>query len=185
MKNTALKNTLIWGSIIALVGGIAWYVKSNVVMAMSFCYRITGFRFISDPLNVSNGLKFEFDVKLKNWSEFKATVTSYDFDVSLNGVFLANVKNDTNTVIESNGISILKVPVTVDLKKSTNVNIKQIVKIAADFWVDKSSLAITTKGHLSGKVGVLKVNDFPLEIKMTYPEIIAPVPDDDICKNFK
>lgn len=183
--NKALEKTLLWGSIIALVSGIAWYVKSNVVMAMSFCYRITGFRFISLPTLSSKTIKFELDVKLKNWSEFKATVTSYDFDVSINGIHLVNVKNETNTVIEKLDVSILKVPVIIDMAKFTGVKFAQVIDLFLKFNNDKSQIVLTTKGVLSGKVGLIKVNDFPLEIAMTYPEMMAPVSDDDICKNFK
>lgn len=181
MENKKLKGFLIAGSLLALLVGIGIYVKVNINKVMNFCYRFTGFKLTSFS---KDAIKFELKVKLKNTSNFKINLSSYKFKVYINKIYLGTIEQELTTEIAKQGISEFFVPVNVSPSK-TDLTVLNIADIALKIPANKKSVLFKIDGTISGKVGIIKVDDFPIQMEYSLEEILAPSTDEDICKDFK
>lgn len=181
MSKTATK-ILIVGAILAFLGGVGYYVYSNVVMAMKFCYRISAFKITS----ISNErVSFNLAVKIKNRSDFRVKVESLNLKIYMDGVHVATINQSVLQEIERLAVSELKIPVSVELKNIGALKFEQIRQLAVKAFSQPDKFIVLTEGVLTGSVQGVKVKDFPISIGISFSEITAPSTDDDICKNFK
>jgi LEA14-like dessication related protein len=142
------------------LGGVAYgvytyYIQQFEVLA-NYDYRIVGGRLVNAGLKE---VTIQVDVEVTNDSSISVVITDYYFDIFLNGVKVAVVKNaSVNQRLEANGgKSFLPMLITI----STLQFLKGDVVMGLVDSVKNST--ITQKGYFGIKKGIIKYRNIPFD----------------------
>jgi len=143
----------------ALAFGVySYYVKQYEILS-EFKYKVKNVKILSSTLKQIN-LQVLFEVV--NDSSISVTLSNYDFDILVNGVKVAKVKNATlNQYLAKNGG---KSFFTLNIAISTADLIRSNVSLG--LLEDFKNSTITTQGTFGVKYGIIHWNKIPY--KYTY-----------------
>ena len=169
---------LIVGSIIIGLGllgiGIYAFYKRQIALVTNFCYKLANLKFINLKIDQ---VTLDLTVKFKNQSDISVGLSSYNFDVYINGNFITNISSTSDAVILANAVSSLVV--RIDFNPSSVFDLQGAGKLLYQALTDKSNFIIEIKGTVSAKINFVKINNFPLDINMCLADILAPSNKDD------
>jgi len=136
------------------VGATAWYLNNQYLLAKKMCFKAIGFTV--DNLS-SQGSVINVKMQVKNFGSFGIIIKNYNFDVMADGVYLATVFSQTDSIIPANGVS----------EFILNIAINPTVLIQNIGSILSSSDFTNMKISINGKVKVEKFG-LPFTIPVTY-----------------
>lgn len=169
-----LKKGLIFGGI--AVAGIALfvYLKKQYDLLYNACYTIAGGVIHSLGLDK---VKLTLFFKIVNESDINVEILNMDFNIYVNNMFVTKILKKEPQLLKSNTDTIIKLDVEFNPADLLRAGISSIEPIL----YDKEKLVITTKGTLSVKSGIIKLNKFPFSVDVTLKELLEPRKDADRC----
>lgn len=169
-------------SIILLIAGVGYYVFANVSNALNYCYRIVGFK----VKNISSkSIDFALNLAFYNPSELSANIESYDLQVFVNDIKLANIRQNVAKTIKPNNITYVDIPVSIVPSEMGDNLFLKALGVISKYTSDRSGVVITISGNYTVKVGFIRFSNRPISISMSLKEIEEPSTNSDICEGFE
>jgi LEA14-like dessication related protein len=164
-----MKKILLLSGFSLLVLGTAFYIKTQIDLAKSFCTKTKGFKLLKIGIdNVS--ILFEFVIK--NKSDVGIKILETNIDVYANGVNVTNILQKDLAEIKPRKEAAFTV--------LTNFNPRKIASDIKTIFNSSSlnNIVIEFKGSLKiKKFGI--VFNIPVDYKTNYKELTAP--SDSVC----
>jgi LEA14-like dessication related protein len=134
--------------------GIYQYYLTQGAILYNYKYRIIG---VSIKKVTLNEVELQIDVEVINDSAITATLSSYYFDILLNGKKVAVVENASlNQFLQKNGgTSYFPMKVTINPKEFADVN------ILSGLLESVKNSTIEQRGYFGFKKGLLRFNKIP------------------------
>jgi LEA14-like dessication related protein len=134
--------------------GIYQYYLTQGAILYNYKYRIIG---VSIKKVTLNEVELQIDVEVINDSAITATLSSYYFDILLNGKKVAVVQNASlNQFLQKNGgTSYFPMKVTINPKEFADVN------ILSGLLESVKNSTIEQRGYFGFKKGLLRFNKIP------------------------
>jgi len=134
--------------------GIYQYYLTQGAILYNYKYRIIGVTIKKVTLNE---VELQIDVEVINDSAITATLTSYYFDILLNGKKVAVVQNASlNQFLQKNGgTSYFPMKVTINPKEFADVN------LVSGLLESVKNSTIEQRGYFGFKKGLLRFNKIP------------------------
>jgi LEA14-like dessication related protein len=168
-----MKKVVIFSAIIAGLAGIGYglyrFYKKQIDLALSYCYKISGAKFNTVT---KNRINLDLMVKILNNSAFQADLTGYDFDVFINGKFIAKIAGSKAQSIASKGVS--ELGLNIDFNPDKVFNADDLMKLITWYFTDKANVVIQVRGSFSVRLNFIKVSEYPIDVKMSLADITAP-----------
>lgn len=147
------------------IGGGLWYFyRRNLKKLESITFK-------ADKVKVKGNFKrinIQGKLKLTNPSELDVFIEKYNINVYIQEIFVANLTNDAaNLSIQPNSNLVFPFNIDVDVAKFA----KDLLSVVMAVFVNKSKsdpIAIKFQGTISGKHGIVSVNDFPIDYIYNY-----------------
>lgn len=168
-----IKKVIITSSIVAGIGAIVYglyrFYKYQVSLAMEYCYKITNYKF--NALD-QNGINMDLFLKIENKSDFIITILGYDLDILVNGKNVGHVVSKTQYTLLNK--SITEIGINVLFNPLSSFSLVDVIALLTYAVTDKSKFIIEVKGTISGKMNFIQIKNFPIDIKMSLADILAP-----------
>ena len=156
------------GLLIAVVVPAGAYIGVNVYMLTKVCFAVAGYKF--KGFDKDGNVLLEFYMNVKNPSNLAVEVYGYSVDIDLNGKFAANVKSDKYKKLAAKEMSVLTLPVKIDVVKTFGaLKSKEVLNAFISGQFDR--IVVNLKGQFIGKVLKVKVN-LPVDFKYSLKEIL-------------
>jgi len=177
------KKGIILLGVLAGIGAIGygmyiWFNK-QIEGAMNYCYKFSKINIISLK---KERIAFTLNVKVKQNSDIRLTLTGYEFDVLINGRKIIKLSEDREIEILPKAVS--NFTTTVDFNPSNMFNIADLISLVYYGTMERDKFIIEIVGKLNVKANFLEIKDLPMNIKMTLAEIMAPANEADE-KNYQ
>jgi len=180
MKSNWLVKLSYWLGGGLIIAGVAYALFNNIKLAMKYCYKISKLKFVKIS---ADKLIINLTILFKNYSTFNIIAKSYDLDIMLNGIKVAKVNQDHETVISSNGVSEIIVPVE-GYPAIIGKNWKKLIDVLPTYFTAPEKINIEAKGNVIVKLLGLSVT-LPIDIVMSVKDAMSDDPDADLrCANF-
>jgi hypothetical protein len=167
------KKIIITTSIFAGIGAIAFglykFYKYQLSLAMQYCYKISRYNF--NALN-QDGINMDLFINIENKSDFSVTIIGYNLDILVNNNKVGTVISKTQYTLANK--SITEIGLNILFNPLTSFNLTDVISLLGYALTDKSKFIIEVKGSLSGKMNFIQIKDFPIDIKMSLADILAP-----------
>lgn len=159
-----MKKILLLSGVSLLVIGTAFYLKTQIDLAKSFCTKTKGFKLLK--IGIDN-VSILFEIVIKNKSDVGIKILETNIDVYANGVIITNVVQKDLAEIKPRMEAVLSV--------TTNFNPSKIVSDLKNIFTSGSlnNIVIEFKGSLKIKKFGIPFN-IPVNYKTTYKELTAP-----------
>jgi LEA14-like dessication related protein len=150
-----LRNTLILSG---LAGGVAvggYFLYRSIMKAIEFEIIPQGVKVLSKD---ANGMKLQINMGIKNPSDMQFSLSEKEFDIYLNGIFIARLQKKEEQVIYPNAISTLFLDVDInykDIMAKLNVATGQGLSAKIDFVTKLKQQRLRLFTKLSIKYGIL------------------------------
>ena len=160
--------------IIVGILALGYYYYRNYKKALAYCYLVMGA--VVHELSLQR-ISFTLMLKVKNKSDYSAKISNQRYDVYVNDMLISKITNPGTQIINARGYSTFKIDIEfkpADLLKAGVHNIGEIL-------YDKSKLLIDVRGLVTLESGMVKINDYKLDIRYTLAELLEPTPDMGEC----
>lgn len=157
---------IIGGLAIAAIGVIA-YFKRQINLLKDACYTISGG--IIHNISLSN-VKMTLFFKIVNESDITINVSNMVFNIYVNNMFITKIEKPDAQTIFSKSDTIVKLDFEFNPKDLLRAGITNIQPIL----FDKEKLIISIKGNFTAKTGIVKLNNYPIDEKITLKELLTP-----------
>lgn len=162
-----VRNGIIIGGLsIATIALIA-YLKRQVNLLKDACYTISGG--IIHNISLSN-VKMTLFFKIVNESDITINVSNMVFNIYVNNMFITKIEKPDAQTIFSKSDTIVKLDFEFNPKDLLRAGITNIQPIL----FDKEKLVISIKGNFTAKTGIVKLNNYPIDEKITLKELLTP-----------
>ena len=168
------KKALIVGGLLTAAAGLYVYFKRQFQILYDSCYTITGG--VVHSLGIDK-VKISLFFKIVNKSDLTITVSNMNFNIYVNTMFVTNIKRVEPVTIYSKSEEIIKLDFEFNPKDLLKAGISNIQPIL----FDKEKLVITTKGTFTAETGIVKLNNFKFDEKITLKELLEPSPTPKKC----
>lgn len=159
-----------------LVGGYL-YLNNQIKKLKEFCIKMKGFKIVKATTSL---VDITFMLIFTNKSKLEILLSSYDFDLILNGVKVGRLKNTTNQVIKPSDKS--EINFSLSFNPRTFFDVDTALKFINDTMFDKSKIKIQVKGKFNGKLfNTFELVDYPIDINYTLSELLQPSNDTKEC----
>jgi LEA14-like dessication related protein len=129
-----------------VIAGLYLHYKQQIYYATQYCYKIA--KIVPQSFS-SSSIKFELILKILNRSLFNMVIKSYNLDIYIDGNYITNIRDSRENVIAANGVSLISS--NIDIKPSNILVSSVILDLATKYLMDKKTIMINVKGHLSVK----------------------------------
>jgi LEA14-like dessication related protein len=168
-----IKKIVVTTSVLAGIGAIVYglykFYKYQVSLAMEYCYKISNYKI--NALD-QNGINMDLFIKIENKSDFVITIVGYDLDILINGKDVGHIVSSSQYTLLNK--SITEISVNVLFNPLASFNLMDVVSLLSYAATDKSKFIVEVKGTISGKMNFIQIKNFPIDIKMSLAEILAP-----------
>jgi len=168
------KKHIIFGALGVAIIGVATYMATQYKLLKNACYVVAGA--IVNKLSLSQ-VKFTLLLNVKNNSDIDFTITNQQYDVYVNEMLVSKVDNPENTEIFSNGSTTFKINVDFNPQDLLKVGLENIEKLL----LDKDKLVIEIVGKLSLRSGIVILNNYPIEERLTFKELLTKDSQTEVC----
>lgn len=176
---------IIGWSIFGIIAAGAIYVGVGVFKMMKVCFKFGGIKlngFFDDnnnsTINPLGAKWFKADVTMKiyNPSYLKATISTYNLVVTINGNQVSVLQGDAPIVITPNGWGVITLTIPIDLKGGSSLFKGNFLSLIASKKYDQININIS--GTVTATLGISY--PIPLDITKTMQDIIdsASAPTD-------
>lgn len=147
-----------------LIGTGAAFSYHQAKLLMDYCLSFVGYKVVKLSFK---RIIIEMKFQIKNKSNIDITVTSFDFNVYMNGIYATKIKSSKQQIIKADSSSVISLLVDIEPQKN---------KRLAD--LDFLSQALTNIGGIRvGISGTLSLKAFGVSVKDQQVEIEMPLRD--------
>lgn len=154
------KITLAIAGAVAILVGLGYYLKKNVLKLMEMTYRFQNFKLKRATLS---NVEVTSEVVLTNPSQLAFTITGYDINVQFQGVNVVRLqRSDSNIPIPSNSSVTIPFDVQFDPRQVGS----SLLPLFLDVFVNKTSsekFKLRYIGTISAKYGVVGISNIPID----------------------
>jgi len=150
------------------------YVASQAKKLKDACYTLAGA--MVHEISFQN-FSFTLLLNISNKSDIDFVVTKQLYNIYINNMLVATIDNPEKIKVRGNGKSTINIDVSFnpqDLLKKGMENISMLIG-------NKDNLIIEIKGNLSLKAGIVSVNDYKVDERLSMKEILAPSKSKNKC----
>ena len=169
MKHKGLILTTIFLGIVGLGFALYAFIKREMLLAMSFCYKFSNVKLINTS---KNNFIIDLTIKIRNQSDLRVNLTSYSFQVFINDKFVTTLSNETNTDVLANAVS--ELTIRIDFDPSKMFSLVDALQLAVIALTDQSKFFITINGSVSAKINFISIKNLPINMKMSLADIMKP-----------
>ena len=98
----------------------------------------------------------------------------YTFDISLNGIKVATVKNTNKQLIKANSFSVFNLIVEFSPEQAFKDNKSKLIELSSAFIANKKNILFTISGDVTAGILGMKVEKVPVSMTLSLAEILAP-----------
>ena len=168
------KKYLLFGAIGVALIGIATYVATQYKLLQNACFVVAGA--IVNKLSLAQ-VKFTLLLNVKNNSDIDFVITNQQYDVYVNEMLVSKVDNPEKAEILSNGSTTFKINVDFNPQDLLRAGLENIEKLL----LDKDKLVIEIIGRLSLRSGIVILNNYPIEERLTFKELLTKDAKTEVC----
>lgn len=163
-----MNKTVITIAVLLGLSGLGYLWWKSYDLSSKYDFKFKGYKIDISGLKTA---KIQLYLDLINKFGKDITIKSYNFDVSLNGVNIANIVNNNLIKLANNQSTPITLVATFNplLVAKTGLNLQTL----QDFFTDKSKIIVGIKGKISTEVLGISVNDIPVNVKEPLTSFIA------------
>lgn len=161
------KKIILATTAIVILGGIYTFFKTEFGKLKNACFVLAGGVINNLALNHVNLSLF---FKVTNISAIDMEISNVNLNIYINGLFVSNFKNPNKQQINPRASNTMQIDVDfkpADLLKAGVNNITALLE-------DQSKLVISLKGTITVGSGIVKVNNYDVNLSMTLKDIVSP-----------
>jgi len=159
-----MKKLLLIG--LAIAGTVSAYSYHQYKLLMDYCLSFAGYNV--KKLSVKR-IIIELTFQIKNKSDIDIKVTSFDFNIYLNGIYATRIKSSKEQIIKANGSSIISLLVDIEPQKNKQLaNWNFLSKAISDI----GGIKVKTAGVISLKAFGASLKNQPVEIEMPLRDML-------------
>ena len=168
--NLTTKKILVASAAVLILGGIYAFFKTEFGKLKNACIVLAG--------GVINQLGFSYVslslfVKVTNISAIDMEISDVNLNIYINDLYVSNFKNPNKQQVKPHASSTMQIDVNFNPADLLKAGIKNITTLIED----QSKIVIKVKGTISVGSGIVKVNNYDVEQKMTLKDIVSPDPN--------
>ncbi len=154
-----MKKTLIFAGVVALVGFGIWYAADQYKKLTDVCFNFDGYDI--QKINRER-ITILVKLKLKNKSDLAITLTSYDFNIFMNGAAVSRIRSNKAQLIKSNSFTVLSLLIDVEPK-----NVKSLANwdFISQILLDVNNVKIKIQGTIGAHVSGIGVKSLPISVE--------------------
>lgn len=149
-----------------LIGAGSLYANQQYKLLMNYGINYVGYKILK--LSISR-IIIEVKFKIKNRSDIDVLVTSFDFNIFLNGVYATKVKSSKQQIIKAKGFSTITLLVDVEPTKNKELSKWSFLQKALS---DIRGIKVKTSGTISAKALGVSVKNQQLDIEMPLRDML-------------
>ena len=173
-KKMMNKKNIIIGSVVGLLALVGYYVYRQGKLLSLLCYDFLSVDFLGRQNNNSQlALNFGFT----NYSNVPIEITQYNINAYINDNMVGRLAKAENFVIPAKQTSTVQFVAETD----TSLAFSQVLNSFLTQFIDKTTSKFKIKGVASVKMGIVRVNDYPLEWEWTTEEIMLNLKSGGKC----
>lgn len=159
-----VKNILVAGVVsgLAIVG---FYLYRQSVLLKSICYDFVGIRYAGSG---DNNLNLVTTTEFHNYSDVMIKLTGYKIDAFLDNQLVGKIESTQVYDIPAKG----SVVVEFVSQSDTTQAVGQVINSLIQNLISQSSSIFTLKGNASIKMGIVSVDNYPIEISYDTKELL-------------
>ncbi|MDD3875385.1 MAG: LEA type 2 family protein [Bacteroidales bacterium] len=150
------------------------YLNKQAKALYDACFTVAGA--VVHTISFDN-MEFDVLMSIQNKSDMSFTITSQNYNIYVNKMLVAEVANNENVKIASNGQSNMKINVKFnpqDLLKKGIENITALLK-------NKDSLVVEIKGNISIGAGIVSFKNYKVDERLLMKELLSPSKKTNKC----
>ena len=170
-----------WIFIILAVGVAIAFIVIQAKKLMNYCFTLATQKTKVYEASV-NSISIDYFIRFKNQSNIDIEVDSYNFNIDLNGIKIANVKSESKQVVKSGQFTDFRMSINASPKEIFKSDKTKLIKLGQYFLSDKSKIVFNTVGTVTaGALGV-KAKDVPVSVPYTLKEMLEPSTEEMPCR---
>jgi len=171
---TGVKVALIGGLGVAIIG-IMSYLAKQASLLKDACYTVVGA--IINEISFDN-VSFKLLIGISNKSDIDFTITKQNYNIYLNKMLVATIEKPDDMRVVANGKSTIGINVSFNPQDLLRQGIENIAFLIQN----RKNMVVEIKGNLSIKSGIVTINDYMIDEKLSMAELLATSPKDEKCK---
>lgn len=152
------------GSLLLAASYGAYMLFNQVKLLKQTCVKMVNHRLTG---LFSNMAQLSITLRVVNKSDIDLLATNENFDIYINNVFVANMKQSRQTMLARNSATDIVLNASFDPK---NLVQQGIAALAQNF----NAVTISIKGKLNVKTSLISVNNLKVDTTMTLAQILSP-----------
>lgn len=170
-----------WIIVILAVGAVIAFLAIQAKKLMNYCFTLANKKTKVYEASV-NSLEIDYFIRFKNTSNIDVEVDSYDFNIDMNGIKIANVKSNTKQIVKAGQFTDFKISIDASPKEIFKSDKNKLLEIGKYFITDKSKIVFNTVGTVTaGALGV-KAKNVPVSVPYTLKEMLEPSTEEMPCR---
>lgn len=171
-----LKNNIILGGVLAVVAGIGYYLWRQSKLLSLLCYDFVNVEFLGRAEGVSQlSLNFRF----VNYADVPINITKYSIDAFINdkpvGKLISPPEDSFRIPAKNTAV------VNFVAEADTSVAFSQVINSVLTQFIDKTTSKFRIKGVASVRMGIISIDDYPLDWEWTTEEIMMNIKSGEEC----
>ena len=177
--NPNVRKSLIWSGVIAAASAIGYgiylFYKRQIGLAMQYCYKISGLKFLKIE---KDNISIQLNIKIQNRSDFTVEIKGYDFDIYLNDKKIANVISNKSEMLLGNAISELTFVASCNPQQIFDK--EYIAKLISYAITDRRRITIKVVGLINAQMNFVSLKKLKFDYETTAYDIINAPPTEKI-----
>ena len=164
-------------NIIAIVAliiiSVSIYMYVQYTKALKYCWKINAGLTKIFSMGIKM-VKMDLALDFKNSSDIDLSVYGYTFDISLNGIKVATVKNTDKQLIKANSFSVFNLGIEFSPEQAFKDNKTKLVELSSAFLANKKNILFSISGEVTAGILGMKVEKVPVSMNLSLAELLAP-----------
>lgn len=159
------------GSLLLAASYGAYMLFQQVKLLKQTCVKMVNHRLTG---LFSNSAQLSITLRVVNKSDIDLLATNENFDIYINNVFVANMKQSRRTMLARNSSTDIVLNAAFDPQQLVQ---QGIAALAQNF----NAVSIRIKGKLNVKTSIVSVNNINVDLQMTLAQILEPSNQSSNC----
>ena len=149
-----------------LIGGTSIYSYYQYNQLMKYCLSFVGYKVKQLSLK---RIVIELNFRIKNNSDIDIKLTSFDFEICLNGIYATRINSSKDQIIKSRSFSTINLLVDVQPQKNKALASWSFLQKALS---DIGGIKVKAEGKITVKAIGIEAKDQPVSIEMPLRDML-------------